>query len=47
LQHVDPGRGYVGAVALELADTQCSKLPAVELYHFQPDRDLLTHQTNP
>jgi 4'-phosphopantetheinyl transferase len=47
LQHIDPGRGYVGAVALELADTRCSKLPSVELYHFQPGWDPFTRQTSP
>lgn len=46
LQHIDPATGYVAAVALELADTQCDRLPAVQLYHFQPDRDRVTRQTS-
>ena len=46
LQHIDPATGYVAAVALELANSQCERLPEVHLYHFQPDRDRVTRQTS-
>ena len=34
LRHIELEPGYVGAVALELPDTECSNLPRVELLEY-------------
>jgi 4'-phosphopantetheinyl transferase len=37
VRHIDPGAGYIGALALELPPAECDVLPQVQLHQYLPE----------